>query len=804
MKKITFLILACLCAHFSLAQEVKVIDQGNLQPLQKVLIFAGNSTYSISTNTKGMAEIGLLKDKDSIVFSHVSYQTEVYTWNQIIALQFVVPLTEKSVALNEAVVSASKFEEKSEDVAQAVQVIKSKELAFMNQQSTADVLQNSGGVMVQKSQLGGGSPIIRGFETNKVLMVVDGVRMNNAIYRGGHLQNVITIDNTMLEKLEIVYGPGSVVYGSDALGGVMHFYTKNPILSDDDKLLVKANAFTRYSSAYSEGTGHVDFSLGTQRFGSLTSITYSHFGDLMQGNKRNPFYGDWGKRHFYVKREGNRDSAYSNDNPNLQVGSGYNQLDFLQKFIYQPNKNVQHLVNIQYSTSSNINRYDRLTQTKNGDPRFAEWYYGPQNRLMAAYSLHLSKATRLYDEAKTTFAYQHIVESRNNRNFQSDALSRRTETLNIFSLNIDFAKHFGEHEIRYGFDGWYNAVASKGESENILTGDLSPLDSRYPAGGSTMQSLALYITHAWEIGKKLILNDGIRFNAVGLEAKFSDKSFFPFPFDDVKQTNQAVNGNLGFVYLPGKGWRFTLIGATGFRAPNVDDLSKVFESVPGSVIIPNPNLKPEYTWNLDIGISKAFGKMLEVGGNAFYTHYVNAITVGPGSYNGSDSILYDGQMSGIITNGNSGRAYIYGFSTFLRADISPQFSMVNSLNYTYGRLVLSPTQVPLDHIPPFFGKSSFQLKLKKFRAEFIVFYSGAKLSKDYNLFGEDNAAFSADPVNGYMPAWMTLNLRTAYQVNKYMQVQVALDNMLDQNYRVYASNISAPGRNLVLTLRGSF
>lgn len=275
-----------LCVYSSYAQEVKVIDQGNLQPLQKVLIYAGHNAYSVSTNAKGIADITKLQDNDSIVFSHVSYQVEVYSWSQLKELQFVVPLTEKSVALNEAVVSASKFEEKAEDVAQPVQVIKAKELAFMNQQSTADVLQNSGGVMVQKSQLGGGSPIIRGFETNKVLMVIDGVRMNNAIYRGGHLQNVITVDNTMLDKLEIVYGPGSVVYGSDALGGVMHFYTKNPLLADDDKLLVKANAFTRYSSAYSEGTGHIDFSLGKKRFASLTSITYSNFSDLMQGNQR--------------------------------------------------------------------------------------------------------------------------------------------------------------------------------------------------------------------------------------------------------------------------------------------------------------------------------------------------------------------------------------------------------------------------------------------------------------------------------------------------------------------------------------
>ncbi|PIY07319.1 MAG: TonB-dependent receptor, partial [Bacteroidetes bacterium CG_4_10_14_3_um_filter_31_20] len=299
MKKILFILLFLAISILAKSQTVIVIDKTNLQPLPYIAIYSNNPKVSVITNHNGKANIDAFKGADSIYFKHISYNSKVYNYNDLLKMNFKISLSEKTYSIDEVVISASKFEEKRKDVVQPIQVIKPKELAFMNQPTTADVLQNTGNVLMQKSQLGGGSPIIRGFETNKVLIVIDGVRMNNAIYRGGHTQNIITLDNSIMDKIEIVFGPGSVVYGSDALGGVMHFYTKNPLLSDTSKMLVKANAYTRYSTACNEKTGHVDFNLGWKKFASLTSFTYSDFGDLRQGANRNPLYGDWGKRTFY-------------------------------------------------------------------------------------------------------------------------------------------------------------------------------------------------------------------------------------------------------------------------------------------------------------------------------------------------------------------------------------------------------------------------------------------------------------------------------------------------------------------------
>ncbi len=802
MKKIYLaagLLLYGLCVQ---AQMVTVTDINTMAPLARVSIRSATTELG-QTDAKGQFELGLAKDADSLWFSLSGYETEAFALSKLANSGYTISLVQNGYSLDDVVVSASKFEEKRKDIAQPIEVIRSKDLAFMNQSTTADVMQNTGNILVQKSQLGGGSPIIRGFETNKVLMVVDGVRMNNAIYRGGHLQNILTLDNTVMDRVEILFGPGSTVYGSDALGGVMHFYTKNPTLNSESGLLVKANAFTRYGTAAGEITGHADISLGTQKFGSLTSLTFSKFGDLRQGNNRNPFYGDWGKRDFYQATFNGVDSMVVNPDSNLQVGSAYSQYDILQKFLFQQNARISHVVNLQFSSSSDMPRYDRLTQVGgNGLPRFAEWYYGPAKRLFASYTLNLKADNGIYDSGRMIVAYQNIEESRHDRRFGSDNLNHRIEKLNIVSLNADFSKKFGKQELRYGLEGTYNKVESTAEREHPSTGLTDALDTRYPNGGSSMESVAIYATHSWEIVPgKLILNDGLRFSQVGLNAAWKDTTFFPFPFSEVRQNNLSLNGNVGLVCMPGADWRFTLLGSTGFRAPNVDDLSKVFESVPGNVIVPNPDLKPENTYNIDLGLSKTIAKQVTIGGNAWYTFYRNAITTGLSTFQGQDSILYDGQLSQVTASQNAAKAYLYGGSAYLSMDFNAHFRWVNTVNYTYGRIETDTTPYPLDHIAPVFGKSSLQFSMKKLRAEAFVLFSGWKRLKDYNLVGEDNID-NATPLG--MPAWMTLNVRAAYQVNKYLQVQAAVENILDQNYRVFASNIGAPGRNFVVTVRGSF
>jgi hemoglobin/transferrin/lactoferrin receptor protein len=317
-----------------------------------------------------------------------------------------------------------------------------------------------------------------------------------------------------------------------------------------------------------------------------------------------------------------------------------------------------------------------------------------------------------------------------------------------------------------------------------------------------MKSIAAYVTHTWEISDKFIVNDGLRFSDVSLDAKFTDTTFFNFPFKAVNQHNQAITGNIGAVYMPNEDFRLTASISSGFRAPNVDDLSKVFESTPGNINVPNQDLKPEYTYNGEIGMSNRFGGWLTAQATGYYTLYRNALTTQNFTYNGQDSIMYAGTMSQVVATTNANKAYLYGLELSLNGRLNENVSIYGTYNYTYARIVNdSAVAIPLDHIPPVFGKFGVQINDKKIRGDFFVNYSAAKKIADYNPFGEDNQAYAL-PTG--MPSWYTVNARITYQFNKLIGIQLACENILDRNYRVFASNISAPGRNFIATLRWNF
>ena len=796
-----FSIVAVISFGLTYAQKtIKLIDLATYKPVANVMVSkADNSAVFGKTNEKG--EIQLNLKELNFLFSHPDYLSIVYSVEEIESSKYKVFINQNVNSFEEVVVSASKFEEKKNDVSQKIQVLRASEIAAQNQSSMADVLANSGNVMVQKSQLGGGSPIIRGFETNKVLMVVDGIRMNNAIYRGGHLQNIVTLDNAIMDRVEVVFGAGSVVYGSDALGGVMNFTTKSPVFSSTDTVLVKAAAFTRYFSAANGFSGHADVSIGKKRFSSLSSFTFSKYGDLRQGANRRPFVGDFGARPWYAATFNGVDSMVMNADTNVQVGSGYTQYDILQKFSFKQNEAISHKLNFQLSNSGDIPRYDRLTLESASKPKFAVWNYGPQKRFLAAYTLDFNKNNTFFDQARVILAYQAIEESRIVRKFNNSWETNNIEKLDIFTINADFFQKIKKHELRYGTEAFLNLVNSSAFAKNVATNTIRDTSTRYPDAGSSMRSAAIYATHTWEISDKFILNDGLRFSYVGLNANFTDTTYFPFPFNSINQNNSAFNGNLGFVYLPSKTWRITANTSTGFRAPNVDDLSKVFESVPGSVVVPNPNLKVEYTVNGELGITKEILPGLRASINFYYTNLSNALITQNSQFQGADSIQYGGELSQVMSTVNAGKAYIYGIEGALAGQINKYISVLGTVNYTKGRIITDTVPYPLDHIPPVFGKFSVISSVNKLRTELYVNYAAWKRVKDYNMIGEDN--FSYATAEG-MPSWYTFNARVSYSITKDISFQLACENILDQNYRQFASNISAAGRNFILTLRGAF
>lgn len=727
-----------------------------------------------------------------ILFLSISFHFITFAETNEIKDTFVVN------KLNEVVISATKLEESKQNIIQQISIIKSSTIEKSNAQTTASLIENQGHAFVQRSQAGGGSIILRGFEASRLVMMIDGVRMNNLIYRAGHLQNIITIDNSILDRVEILNGSSSTIYGSDALGGVISMYTRKPLLQTDSNILIKGNAFFRYGLANNELTGHTEINIGIKKFASLTAVTYSKFGDLRMGGAQNPFYKKFGECSFYADRIDGKDTLIPNKNPLLQIRSGYSQYNILQKFLIKQNDFLQHQINVQFSNSTNIPRYDRLTDPKGTGLNSAEWYYGPQTRLLTAYDINYNNPNALFNSIHANISYQYIVESRHNRSFGKDNLSNRIEYVHVVGYSLDIAKQIKTNKLIFGVDGQYSMVISKANKVDITTGKQSPLDSRYPNGKDNMNTFAVYATHIGKYGKYFTINDGIRIGVSSLHVRFNDTTFFKFPFQTVIQNNFTASGNLGVAYAPTDKWKIALLFNTGFRVPNIDDLSKVFESAPGKIIVPNNKIKPEKTISGELNISKQFGNNVKWENIFWTTYFIDAIQTGKFRYNGLDSIDYADSKSAVYANQNTGKAYLFGFSSSIVADFSKHFSASFSINYTKGKILNDTGQVSLDHVAPLFGRIGVNYHAKKVFVELYSVFNGWKKLKDYSDSGEDNLQYAT---KDGMPAWFTLNLKASYQPHKNITLMAGFENVLDTQYRTFASGINSAGRNIYLILK---
>lgn len=708
----------------------------------------------------------------------------------------------KSVDLDEIVVTINKTEEMKRQVAAQISVITSKQIQFDNPQTSADILANTGQIMVQKSQQGGGSPVIRGFEASRVLLVVDGVRMNNLIYRGGHLQSVITLDPSMLDKVEVYFGPSSTVYGSDALGGTIHFMTKKPRLDETGKKMLTVNAMQRFSSVNKASSTNINFNLGSKKFASLTSLSHNSFGDLRMGKNKNPFYDTlYGLRNVYARHYYGRDSTVLNDDEYVQIQSGYSQMDLMQKFLFKQSNTIEHQLNIQYSNSSNIPRYDRLSELKGGKPKYAEWYYGPQTRALIAYDLNLKNKFG-FNFIHLGVNGQKVQESRITRNFGGDNLNSRVEDVGVIGYNLDFQKGSSKNKFRFGFDGQANTLASRAKRTSIKTEEETPLDTRYPNGDNTLSHNAVYFTHTIVLpSEKLTFNEGIRIGISKLNSTITDNLFFNLPQTSVEQNNLTRSAYVGVVYNPLKNLKLSYQASTGYRVPNIDDLSKIFETAKGIVIVPNPDLKPEQTLTNEIGFSYKPLRSIRIETSVWFTNFINAITTGAAQLNGKDSILYDGQMSKVFANQNSQKAIIYGYSANVIANLTGNSQLYINVSYTKGTITSTPAKQPLDHIAPITSNLGYSKTIKKFTGEGIVNFNGKKDIKNYSNSGEDNPQYA--PLGG-MPAWITFNLKASYKLPKNLILQGGVENILDTQYRVFASGIHAQGRNIYLAIRYTY
>ena len=789
-------------AQFSFGQEsVQVIDENGYPLIGAIVQYQDKSM--VSDDNGVIVFTSELEDTVAVSFSYISYDPLVLSMIEIRSLKNIVTLLPSTGMLDEVVI-IGRTNSKSFEVPFNIQRIRSQDIYSSTAQTTADALSLSGMAYVQKSQLGGGSPVLRGFEANKILLVVDGVRMNNAIYRSGHLQNAITIDPAILQQTELIYGPGSLMYGSDALGGVIHFRTKSPILNyySSAKSLQKINAYTRYSTANSERTAHIDYTYSNKKWGVTSSLSVSDFDDLISGDNRSDDYPDFGKRNQYVQRIDGTDVVVDNDDPNKQIGSAYRQYDFLQKWSYRPNNSLKYDLNLQYSTTTDIPRYDNLIDEVNGTFRYADWRYGPQSRLLISPRLEWNSPTPVFDRLLLIASYQSIDEERKFRFFESPIEFKQKEDVKVIGLTLDLEKRItNTQSLIYGIDIHHNDVNSMATDTNILTGEIDENGlTRYPSGGSIMTAIGGYLQHTWK-NQDSTLNwvNGLRLNNQSTSITYlpSDPVEWPdYFYDGVNSEDRTVVFMTGLNYQKGP-WLMKLSTGTAFRAPNVDDLAKIRINS-NEINVPNPEIEAEKVWNSEFNLTRST-QNFSVGFSVFYTRISDAIVRSEFELpNGDNTFITQGDTLLVTGNVNAEAGHVRGVSGTLMWNPIRGMELFSSISMQKGEAEdEAGNKSPLGHIPPTYGVTKLSFDYKDHLINILWQYNFHKDIEDFG--GSVDNPDLATPDGS--PGWQTLSIQTHWKITKKIMLSASMNNIFDLHYRPFSSGISAPGRHMVFSLK---
>ena len=656
--------------------------------------------------------------------------------------------------------------------------LKQKEITSSLSKNPAELLEKSTAIIVQKSQNGGGSPNIRGFEANRILLVLDEVKLNNTIYRSGHLQNILSIDPFILENISILHGPSTVFYGSGALGGSIVLNTINP-----ENYSENINSFSsQYESSSSSYLTHLHSVYKKNNTSFLSSATYKKYGNLKMGSNRFHGYENWGKDEFTI-------------NGNTQLYSDYSQVDLTQKIHHKINKSSSFCINSQLSTTTDIHRYDKLNDVSNGSPKYESWYYGPQKRVFnsLSYSAYLNKI--LADKIDLNFNIQNIEESRHKQKFMDSFSTSRIENLNIFDSKISLRKNINDWKIDYGFSNRFEKLSSNAYNEDD-SGDISFATTRYPDNGSVVLNFSTFILSEYRSNNKLKWFNAFRGDFEKIDANFSDNN--PFELNEslsVENWNIAASSNLFYSFLENNFISFSIYNS--FRNPNIDDLGKVFSKVDGIVVIPNPDLNSEKIISSEL-MFQHLGKNNKVDIVLFNSFLTDAIAKREISINGVDSILYDGELMKTIANTNITSAKMMGVNLIYNQKINDKLSVKSISSFVDA---ITSDSFPLAHIPPLSSRLQFNYSVSENSSfSFYSIYNSWKKSEDFDLNGVDN--FEEATIDG-TPSWYTLNLIYSRKINNF-QLSISCENILDAHYKTFASAISSSGRNFIVNLQSEF
>jgi TonB-dependent heme/hemoglobin receptor len=751
-----------------LSSEIQgIIYNKNNGPVSDAHIILQHPPRNDVSDQNGRFELGPLDAGTySIRIEHVSYQTlELKKVNvkpgQITVLDTIF-LSIGMYQSENVIITATRTGQKLADIIPIVTMVNRQKIERRNSQTSAEALREESGIFIQKTNHGGGSAIIRGLSSNQILILVDGIRLNNSTYRLGNHQYLTTVDNNMLARIEVVHGPLSVMHGSDALGGTINLVSENPQFSEDGNQL-NYSFNSRYASADQEKTVHAGISYITSKLVFQGGFSYKNYGDLRQGTT-------------------NISKKLKTGIPgNIQKPSAFTAYDFNGKIIYTPGQKQKLIAAYQQSRQKDVPRFDKYAY--NG---FNRWLYTPQKRDLV-YGVYENKnKLGFINSFRSTFSYHRQQEGREKQKLPQSDLTKEPDDVATLGFMFQAQSTYKTHLLNYGLDLYLDKVKSSAQiidsSQKVQT-----VRGRFP-DGARYNSLGIFLEDEYPFSKAWQLDAGIRFSVFNTDFSLSQDAVQT----DYQKQFRALTGSIGLMFKPNTWSSLSSNFAQGFRAPNLSDLTKFGESKGTVFEVPNLAVKPEEALSLDLNYKINLSKLKMIAA-VYYMRISDLLLSTTDLYNGKPTIISGPDTLNIKSKQNAGEAFITGFEWSLSYAFSPGFNFRSNLAYTLGEN--KTAKEPVGGIPPLFGLAGLS-----WQKQDMFFEAYTRFAMEQPRLSKDDLDDPRIPIGG-TPGWFTLNLRAEYKISPSIKVNFAIDNILDRLYREHGSGINGPGRNFIFGVR---
>ncbi len=632
-----------------------------------------------------------------------------------------------------------------------------------------EALEETPGIGVQKTGPGQGSPFIRGFTGFRNVMLIDGIRLNNSTFREGPNQYWSTVDSYLVDRLEVIRGPSSVLYGSDAIGGTVYAHTIEPSLEEPGTNL-HSRTSARYASAEESIAVRQEFSGNADQFGWIVGATYRDFGETIGGKHyglmRDTDYGEYGADLKFL--------AKLDTHSTLTLGLQHFRQNEAPRWHRTTDSRSWH------GTAAGTEQQDDFDQERNLYYLQYRWKAegGLIDAMTASVSLH--RQAEGEDRIRTVGG----VPTQELRDF----------VVNTPAFWLQTGKKTDLGYFTFGGEVYYDRVRSSGSNVNLTTGVETELDRGVVADDATYLLYGVYLQDDLSIGN-LDITPGIRYTGAHVDANQVD----PFPgsgstvpgFDD---NYSAVTGSLRMLYHVDEHWNLIFGWGMGFRTPSLDDTTSTGFVLSGGQDLPSTDLDPEHTQTFDLGVRTQY-ESVEVSIFGFYTTLRDFIQrVNVGDQNGDGSADFEKE------NVSHGRVYGFEVSGLLR--FTDEWSTFASGGYAVGDVQQVVTQAPRTMQRAPLSKVAAPLAVLGLRFEprqTGIWVEGVFTVADHQkrLSPTDVTDTQRIPPGG-TPGYAIYTIRGGYRVSDTLSVHAAVENIADKDYRIHGSGQNEPGTNFVM------